>query len=196
MIKKAARIILTLGISVLATVFLGGGIMASPASAATTSEITQHYNGELLPWDKETWNGATSCAVVSETDVYCFDTLAELDAFTPDADTGGDEAEASTSAVLYSCSGVTQLRGTTPNGEFRNLQFHDWGYWQNLSQWVSLPFSVQVWDNHPNGCKAYFRWAGGSCEYIAPNTEITFLPPQWADQVYVQNPSYAPAPGC
>ncbi|WP_157474745.1 hypothetical protein [Parafrankia sp. EUN1f] len=190
MIKKAARIILTLGISVLATVFLGGGIMASPASAATNPEITQHYNGMLLTWDNETWNGATSCAVVSETDVYCFDTLAELDEFTP------EDAEARPSTVLYSCSGWTRLTGTSNTGSSHTLQFSDWGYWQNLSQWVAVPFHVAVWNNYPNTCKAYFRFAGGACQYIAPNATIYFTPPQPADQVYVQNPSYAPAPGC
>lgn len=190
LISKAARIILTLGISVLATVFLGGGVIASPASAATTPKITQHYNGKLLPWNKETWNGAASCAVVSATDVYCFDTVAESEAFTAEK---SQAAPASTQG--YDCTGFTYL-----NGNGHHLQFKDWGYWQNLGQWINpLPLYVESWANNFNTCKSYFRYAGGACYYIAPGAgTINFTSPSYppADQVFLQKPSNPPAPGC
>ncbi|WP_238428902.1 hypothetical protein [Frankia nepalensis] len=187
MISKAARIILTLGTSVLATIFLGGGVIASPASAATTPTITQHYNGKLLPWDKETWNGATSCAVVSATDVYCFDTQAEAEAFT------AEQAQAAPASTLgYDCTDWTHLYGNN-----HHLQFRDWGYWQNLNQWVTIPLYVESWSNRFNTCKSYFRYAGGACQYIAPGAgPITFNPSRPADQVFLQKPSNPPAPGC
>jgi len=188
LISKAARITLTLGISVLATVFLGGGVLASPASAATTPKITEHYNGKLLPWNKETWNGATSCAVVSATDVYCFDTVAESDAFAAD----GRSKAAPATTQGYNCTDFTYL-----NGDGHHLQFKDWGYWQNLNQWVTIPFHVDNWSNPYNTCKSYFRYAGGACHYIAPGTgTIYFSPAAWADQVFLQKPSNPPAPGC
>jgi hypothetical protein len=186
LISKTARFVLTLGISVLATIFLGGGVMAFPASAAGTPTITEHYNGKLLPWNKETWNGATSCALVSATDVYCFDTVAESEAFTAQA----QAAPASTQG--YDCSDWLYM-----NGDSHHLQFRDWGYWQNLNQWVTIPFHVDNWGNPYNSCKAYFRYAGGSCKYIAPYTNtIWFSPAEWADQVFLQKPSNPPAPGC
>jgi hypothetical protein len=187
LISRVARIFPTLGIiSVLTAIFLGGST-TSPASAAEAPKITQHYNGKLLPWDKETWNGAKICTVASATDVYCFDTAAEAEAF------NSEQAQAAPASTQgYNCSGTTSLNGDGG----RILNFHDWGYWQNLSQWVRVPFNVAAWSN-PNSCKAYIRYAGGACAYIAPNFyEIDFIPPRPTDQIFLQNPSYAPAPGC
>jgi len=156
--------------------------------AADSPKITQHYNGKLLPWDKETWNGATSCAVVSATDVYCFDTLTESEAFTAEQ---SQAAPASTQG--YDCTDWTYL-----NGDGHHLQFRDWGYWQNLVNWVPVPFHVENWTNPYNTCKSYFRYAGGACHYIAPGTGTIYFsaPYPLADQIFLQKPSNPPAPGC
>ncbi|SBW20048.1 hypothetical protein FDG2_1575 [Candidatus Protofrankia californiensis] len=179
---------LTFAVSILTMFGVGVAVMASPA-AASSSKIIEHYNGKLLPWDKRTWNGAKACAVTSPTDVYCFDSIAEAKTFT-------DQQKSTTNTVSpataegYDCSGWNYLISYG-----YALMFRDWGYWQNLSQWVTTPWVVTEWDNLSDSCKGYFRYGGGGCTYIAPYGH-TYPNAIWSDQIYLQRPDYGPAPGC
>ncbi|WP_231861272.1 MULTISPECIES: hypothetical protein [Frankia] len=167
---------------------------ATPAKAASVApsdgKIVQYYNGQVLSWNKDTWNGAKVCVVTTPTEVHCFDSRKEADAYTSTAD-GGATTQG------YDCSpGKYSYIVDAPNYSGYALAFRDWGYWQNLSQWVSVPWTVRSWDNISMSCKGYLRWgSGGSCHYIAPYTGQPNINIP-SSQIFLQNPSNPPAPGC
>ncbi len=189
----------------LATVGLGVVAFVGPASAETgqavapgkaaavtpaSGKIVQYYDGKVLTWNKDTWNGAKMCVVTTPTEVHCFDSKQESDAFIASTN-GGVTTQG------YDCSpGEYSYIIDAPNYGGYGLAFRDWGYWQNLSQWVGVPWTVRSWDNIHMSCKGYLRWGnGGACHYIAPYTgQPNITVP--STQIFLQKPSNPPAPGC
>lgn len=159
------------------------------AAAPADGKIIQYYNGKVLPWNKDTWNGAKMCVVTSPTEVHCFDSKQESDAF-------GASTDGGVTTQGYNCSpGEYSYIVDAPNYSGHGLGFRDWGYWQNLSQWVPVPWTVRSWDNIHMSCKGYIRNGSGPCHYIAPYTGQPNIS-EPATQIFLQNPSNPPAPGC
>jgi hypothetical protein len=86
-------------------VVLGGG--AGVAGADTTG-ITEFYDGGTYAFSADNWHGASDCAVDSPTVVHCFDTGAELDAYTPQPASSRTGKKANAQPDV-SCSGSTKI---------------------------------------------------------------------------------------
>lgn len=185
----------------LAVISFGFTINAVPSSASVdstgfkagssaASEIREYYKGQVLTWNKYTWNGANTCVVYGPTEVHCYDSRQEA--------TAVQLAEARrlagpNSAEGYDCTAYSYIvDGTGYSGH--GLGFADWGYWQNLDQWVATPWTVRSWDNIHDSCKGYIR-GFDPCHYIAPYTGQTSIYVR-TSQIFLQKPSNPPAPGC
>ncbi len=155
-------------------------------TSGDSGKIVQYYHGKTLAWNKDTWNGANTCIVTSPTEVHCYDSPEEEKA---------DSSIKPASAQGYNCSAISYIVDA-PGYSGHGLGFQDWGYWQNLDQWVQVPWTVRSWDNIHDSCKGYLRWGtGGSCHYIAPYTGQTDIDVP-STQIFLQKPSNPPASGC
>jgi hypothetical protein len=143
---------------------------ASPSGAttrpipATTQAVVEHYHGKTFVLTPTNWHGAKDCAIVARTSAYCFDNADQMNAFTetPEA----YPALAGGLQPLVSCSGYTKIwNGTNWTGT--GLAFNDWGYWQNLNSYTTVPFKVISWFSDgqrsyaPNNCNGHLNNGNG-----------------------------------
>lgn len=111
--------------------------------------MTEHYRGRTYILTPGNWHGATNCAIVTPTQANCFDSAAQMSAFTSST---AALAPDSVSRRGVNCSGYTKIwSGASWTGT--GLAFHDWGYPQNLNSYVTTPFTVHSWFS--DGQRAY-----------------------------------------
>jgi hypothetical protein len=141
---------------------LAGGLWPVPAKAEPTSKAT--YHGRTIDLSKS-WEGAQACAVLSDEDVRCYDSQAELEKELRSAPENDKASVAAAPAgnggvsTLSYCLGLSTLWLTLyENTGFggRALNFRDEGFWQNLSTW-SFDNQMSSWDNNTY-CDAYASW--------------------------------------
>ena len=121
------------------------------ASAATSAGIIEHYAGQTYALTPGNWNGATECAFVSATVAYCFNNDAAFETFTSEPrNADGQAVQSSASAGSASpdtsgtCNGWAKIWDGA-NWTDTGLAFEDYGYLQNLANYVNTPFEVRSW---------------------------------------------------
>jgi hypothetical protein len=156
------------------------------ATGSAVSPIVEHYNGRVFTLTPTNWHGAKDCAVVTRTSVYCFDTAAQMNQFTASA-AAYPPPQAADVPPPSSCSGYTKI-WNGPNWTNIGLAFHDWGYWQNLSSYTTVPFRVISWFSDgqrgysKNNCDANINTAnngGGSNKFLPKCAEAKNLGTSW-----------------
>jgi hypothetical protein len=83
------------------------------------------------------------CAIVTPTDVYCFDTADEMNAFTATPPANPPDGPP-TIFRTGTCSGYTKIWDGV-NWTNRGFAFHDWGFPQSLAPYYSGTFYVRSW---------------------------------------------------
>jgi hypothetical protein len=151
---------------------------ASPAAGRLSPPtVTEHYHGHSFKLDRDTWGGAKMCVVDSTRDAYCFDSEKQAVAWIKK--TSATEAPRGAKPNGYNCAPVGQTQyyvtiygGTSYTG--RALAFRDWGYSQNLGNWVQTPWTFHSWKNH-SLCNAYTYAqpnSTGSQYKLYPNSNV------------------------
>jgi hypothetical protein len=126
------------------------GMAAASATAPKTVRVAEHFQGRTYTLTPGNWHGATQCAVVTPTVAYCFRSEAQFAAFTSTARsadgsavTAGHTSAMGTAspAATGACDGWAKIWNGA-NFTNRGLAFQDYGYNQNLSDYVTVPFYV------------------------------------------------------
>lgn len=128
------------------------------------------------------WEGATVCAVVTATDVRCYDSQAEADADL--ATISGARSTGDT--VDTACGGNTSnwvYLYADANYGGRTLQFQDVGVWQDLATW-GFDNQMSSWRN-TTSCTATVSWnagGGGSLLSLSAGSSSSYVGATWNDQ--------------
>lgn len=127
------------------------GQALTPAAAHAAPQTAARYHGHIIDLASG-WHGAQACAVLSGTDVRCFDSQAELERalhFGQGLRAGGGTGGVTPSTIDTYCLNRSDLwltiyESTSFGG--RALSFRDTGYWQNLSAY-SFDNMMSSWVN-------------------------------------------------
>jgi hypothetical protein len=106
--------------------------------------IVEHYHGRIFRLTPRNWHGAKDCVVVEPTNVYCFDTADEMNAFTATPAANPVEGPPTILRTSGTCSGYTKIWNGV-NWTNRGFAFHDWGFPQSLAAYYPGIFYVRSW---------------------------------------------------
>jgi hypothetical protein len=185
----------TLSVFVLVIGVLTGAFQPSSAAEAESTHLAS-YKGRRIDLARN-WEGAKACAVLSASEIQCFDSFGELTAKlgggpqddhpTSPGQSIGNRPGMPTPATIDSyCLNLSTLWLTLyEDASFggRSLSFRDTGIWQNLSTWT-FDNMMTSWKNDTY-CDAIAAWdanGGGSWLTMGARSSSTNVGSTWTNQ--------------
>lgn len=153
-----------------------------PAATKSRTEILEHYQGRIFKFDRNTWGGASDCAVMDASNVYCFDNNLEFNSFTDMQSLQASAASglAPNTAAVTTCNGWAKI-WDGPSYTNRGLAFRSTGK-QYLGDYAPVPFNLRSWfTNGQRGlapmtnCWGYLHDISGSRPLITLHTNSAAL---------------------
>jgi hypothetical protein len=185
----------TLSAFVVIAAVVGGGLQPGPAEAAAPTHSAS-YKGRTIDLGRD-WEDAKACAVLSATEIQCFDSFGELTAKLgggPQDDhptshgqsiVNGQGKPAPATIDSYCLNLGTLWLTLYEDASFggRSLSFRDTGIWQNLSTWT-FDNMMTSWKNDTY-CDAIAAWdasGGGSWLTMGSRSSSTNVGATWTNQ--------------
>jgi hypothetical protein len=179
----------------LALATLLGAVVVGAAPAGAEGNHYANYKGTTIDL-AEDWQGAQACAIVTDDDIECFDSQAELEsalAFGDGEGSGDNEAAAAAASSTSSlttlstyCIGRSDLWLTLYDDTGfggRSLNFRDAAVWQNLSTYT-FDNAMGSWANN-TFCDALAAWdasGGGSWLTMTARSSNSNVGATWNNQ--------------